>query len=102
MREALFQALDVVLVTDLVAFLTDPATSGIFHWGNQEEDAFEVTPTSDLVVEEANGPHDHPVISPLAIEPKQQHTVNNIARNNSDCISYSLHSQQTIRPLVFL
>jgi hypothetical protein len=69
-RDALFQAFDVVSVTFLVAFFTDPVTSGIFHWGNQEEAGLDVAPTSDLVVDEANGPQDHPVVSAQAISPK--------------------------------
>jgi len=65
-RVVLFHAFDVefvtalvaffvVFVTEFVAFLTDPATSGAFHSGSHDESLF--------LVEDSNGPHDHPVVS---------------------------------------
>ncbi len=67
---ALFHAFVVVSVTFLVAFLADPVTFGIFHCDSHDEVDFDVAPTSDFVVDEANGPHDHPVVSARATLPK--------------------------------
>jgi hypothetical protein len=94
-RVALFQALDVVLVTFLVAFLTDPVMSGIFHCGTQDEDAFEVAPTSDVVVDDAKGPQDQPVVSAKTKSPKQQQNATKIDLDRSECIPCELPIKPT-------